>query len=240
VSGVVRHGFPSTSARRTLAPGWPHWTYLLVLVPALTDVIESGSWPSRPREWLTEVAVGLLIAALVYRIRREHAALAALASTDALTGLGNRRAFQEALAEECVRARRGRQSLSLVCVDLDHFKLVNDRAGHEAGDQILRQLADAIRHVVRARFDRSFRLGGDEFALLLPGSSVGQAETVMARIRERCAQAGTHWREGPLGLSAGIVELDEQESPADFVRRADDAMYRRKAAGRSRTGETGA
>lgn len=210
--------------------------YLLVLVPVLTDVIESGSLPQRPRAWFTEVAVGLLIAVLVHKIRKEHAALLRLARTDALTGLGNRRAFQEALAQECVRARRGHQALSLAFVDLDHFKLVNDRAGHEVGDQVLCQLADAVRHVVRAHFDRGFRLGGDEFALLLPGSSAAQAETVIARIRAHCATTDALWRNGPLGLSAGIVELGGQESPADFVRRADAAMYRYKAAGRSLAG----
>ena len=82
------------------------WMYLLVLVPVVTDVIETGGWPARPREWFTEVSVGLLIAVLVRRILRERRALEALARVDALTGLGNRRAFEEALAEECARALR--------------------------------------------------------------------------------------------------------------------------------------
>jgi diguanylate cyclase (GGDEF)-like protein len=211
---------------------WHRWTYLLTLIPVLTDVIETGNWPSRPREWFTEVTVGLLIAALVYRVRREHVALITLARADALTGLGNRRAFQDVLVQEVVRARRGHQPLSLIFVDLDSFKLINDRAGHDEGDRVLCQLADAVRHVVRAHFDRGFRLGGDEFALLLPGSALAQAEAVMARIRAYCAETDVIWRDGPLGLSAGVVELGAQESPADFVRRADEVMYRHKVAGR--------
>jgi diguanylate cyclase (GGDEF)-like protein len=209
------------------------WMYLLVLVPVVTDVIETGGWPARPREWFTEVSVGLLIAVLVRRILRERRALEALARVDALTGLGNRRAFEEALAEECARALRLPHPLTLVNVDLDHFKRVNDRAGHEAGDRVLRQLADAVRQAVRVNFDRGFRLGGDEFALLLPGSSRAQAEAVLARIRQACADADPLWRDGPLGLSAGIVELGEQESARDFMRRADAAMYREKTARRA-------
>jgi len=208
------------------------WMYLLVLVPVVTDVIETGGWPARPREWFTEVSVGLLIAVLVRRILRERQALEALARVDALTGLGNRRAFEEALAEECARARRLPHPLTLVNVDLDHFKRVNDGAGHEAGDRVLRQLADAVRQVVRVNFDRGFRLGGDEFALLLPGSSLAQAEAVLSRIRQACAQADPLWRDGPLGLSAGIAELGDRESARDFMRRADEAMYRQKTAPR--------
>lgn len=230
----------STPAGKAVGPASPHWMYLLVLVPVLTDVIETGGWPKRPREWFTEVAVGLLIATLVRRVHRDHAALVRLSRADPLTGLGNRRAFEEALAQDCTRARREHRPLSLVCVDLDHFKLVNDRAGHEAGDRALCQFAEAVRHVVRVHVDRGFRLGGDEFALLLPGSTAAQAEAVMARIRAHCAHAGALWRDGPLGLSAGIVTLEDRESPADLVRRADQAMYRQKAATHGPAGGAGA
>lgn len=151
---------------------------------------------------------------------------------DTLTGLGNRRAFDEALADGCVRARRGHRRSSLVCLDLDHFELINDRLGHEAGGQVLCQPAQAVHHAARAHFDRGFRPGGDESALLLPGSSVAQAEAVLARIGTHCSQCGAVWRTGPLGLSAGIVELRGLQSPADFLRRADAAMYAHKAARR--------
>jgi diguanylate cyclase (GGDEF)-like protein len=215
------------------AHGWSRRMYLLALVPVLTDIIETGGWPRRPREWFTEVTVGLLIALLVRKILSEHETLKALARADGLTGLGNRRAFEEALLQECARAQRLGQPLSLVFMDLDHFKLVNDRAGHAAGDRVLCQLADAVRHVVRMGVDRGFRLGGDEFALLLPGSSPAQAEAVLDRVRRACAGADMLWRDGPLGLSAGVVALGAQESAADFVRRADDAMYLHKRSRRA-------
>jgi diguanylate cyclase (GGDEF)-like protein len=204
------------------------WLYLLAAVPALTDLIETGRLPAQPREWVTEVVAGLVIAVLVHKVRKAYLAVLSLARSDALTGLWNRRAFEEAIEDECVRARRAGQPLSLVYIDLDNFKQINDRAGHDEGDLVLKQLAAAIRHCVRARVDRGFRLGGDEFALLLPGSSAEEAEAVVTRINEHCARADPVWCGGPLGLSAGIVELGSEEGPTEFVRRADDAMYRKK------------
>lgn len=90
------------------------------------------------------------------------------------TILWNRRAFEEAVADECARAIREDQALSLVYMDVDHFKQVNDREGHAHGNQILGQLGAAIAEAARAHVDRRFRLGGDEFALLLPSSTALQ------------------------------------------------------------------
>jgi diguanylate cyclase (GGDEF)-like protein len=205
------------------------WMYLLVAVPLITDFIEAGRLPNEPREWLTEVAGGLLIAALVRKIHRDHLEVLALSRTDMLTGLSNRRAFEEAIEDDWARARRTSMPLSLVYIDLDNFKQVNDRSGHGAGDLVLQQLSGAIRKTVRARLDRGFRVGGDEFALLLPGSSAEQAAAVVARIGDDCARSDPVWVGGSLGISAGIVELAPDESVSEFVRRADDAMYRRKA-----------
>jgi diguanylate cyclase (GGDEF)-like protein len=208
------------------------WLYMLAVAPVLTDIIETGGWPKAPREWFTEVAVGLLIAALVRQVRKEHQAVLALSLSDALTGLGNRRAFAEALESECARARRSRQPLALIYIDLDHFKQVNDRDGHAQGDMVLRQLAAAISDVVRSRVDRGFRVGGDEFVVTLPGSTAAAAEVVLTRIRQQCADQGGAWACAPLAISGGVAEFDGQESADVFVRRADAAMYGRKAAGR--------
>jgi len=145
-----------------------------------------------------------------------------------LTGLWNRRALEEAIEEDCARARRSRQRLSLVYIDLDNFKEINDRAGHEAGDLVLRQLAARIGNAVRARVDRGFRIGGDEFARLLPDSSPEQPEAVVERIRKYCTRMDPMWVSGSLGMSAGIIELEASEAPSDFVRGADKAMYLRK------------
>lgn len=209
------------------------WLYLLTFVLVFTDLIETGRLPVSPREFVTEVVVGLVIAFLVRKVRKEHFAMFALARSDELTGLWNRRAFEETITDDCARARRFEQPLTLVYIDLDNFKQLNDLAGHGAGDRVLRQLAEAIRHEVRARVDRGFRVGGDEFVLLLPGSTAALAEAVLARITARCRLADTVWAHGPLGISAGIVELESRETPDTFVRRADAAMYDKKQATRS-------
>jgi len=153
-------------------------------VPLLTDWIENGSLPASRGGWLTEVCGGLVITALVWRVRRDRA-LEALARSDGLTGLFNRRSFEAALATECTRARRTRQPLCVVHLDIDKFKGINDRFGHGAGDQVLRQLTAGIRATIRAGVDTGFRLGGDEFALLLPSTMKAQAD----RSSRACARS---------------------------------------------------
>jgi diguanylate cyclase (GGDEF)-like protein len=228
---------PKVPARRPAGQRpWRHWLYTLALLPVLTDVIETGRWPAAPREWVTEFFVGAVVLVLVRAINKEHATLLAISRTDALTGLGNRRAFEEALEGECMRAQRTQQPLSLVCIDLDQFKWINDRDGHAAGDKVLQHLAQAIFDVARAHVDRGFRIGGDEFALLLPGASVAEAQAVIARIRAHCASADAVWREGLLGLSAGYASLGGQETPSAFLCRADAAMYDAKQARRGPSG----
>lgn len=137
------------------------WLYRLVPVPLLTDRIESGALPFTLRGWLTEIAGGLIIAALVTRVRCDHRALDKLARYDGLTGLANRRVFEAAIEAECARARRSRVALSIVYLDIDGFKAINDRFGHGAGDQVLRQIATAIGETVRVGGDGGYRLGGD-------------------------------------------------------------------------------
>ena len=207
------------------------WLYGLTLVPVLTGIIENGGRPKSPREWFTEMVVGLLIAALVRQVRKEHLAVLELSRSDALTGLGNRRAFADALEDECARVRRSCKPLALIYIDLDHFKQVNDRDGHEKGDLVLRQLAAAIGEGVRGRIDRGFRVGGDEFVVILPGSTAAAAETVLTRIQQHCVGQGGAWGCAPLAISGGVAEFDGHEPADAFVRRADAAMYLRKAAG---------
>jgi len=204
------------------------WLYALVPVPLLTDWIENGSLPTSRVGWLTEVCGGLVIAALIWRVRRDRSALEALARTDGLTGLLNRRSFEAALAAECTRARRIRQPLCVVYLDIDKFKSVNDRFGHGAGDQVLRQLAAGIRATVRTAVDAGFRLGGDEFALLLPSTTKDQAEAIVARLRSFCAVHDPRWAVGAFDFSAGIVELEPDDTVAGLMTRSDAAMYREK------------
>ena len=208
------------------------WLYSLVPVPLITDWFENGSLPMSARGWLTEVLAGLVIALLVAKVHRDQRALETLARSDGLTGLLNRRSFEGAIELECARARRSRAPLSVVYLDIDGFKDINDRFGHGAGDQVLRQLGTAIGASIRTRVDSAYRLGGDEFALLLPASTKEQAEAVVTRIRSFCAVHDPRWAVGAFEFSAGIVEFDADETAQGVLTRSDAAMYEAKGSRR--------
>jgi diguanylate cyclase (GGDEF)-like protein len=162
--------------------------------------------------------------------------LAALSRTDTLTGLANRRAFEEALRGEVMRARRYRVPLSLLMLDLDHFKKVNDTYGHPGGDAVLRDFAAIIRGVFRDT-DAAFRYGGEEFAVLLPHSTAEHAERaaerLLAEVRRARIQVGSTTLK--VTCSIGIADLRAGDGDAqEMLRRADAALYRAKAAGRDR------
>ena len=215
------------------------WLYVLVPIPLITDLLESGSLPRSPREWITEIVAGSVIAALVTKVRRSQRLLEAQAQTDGLTGLRNRHVFETTIDVECARARRSGAPLSIVYMDLDRFKQINDRLGHAAGDQILRQFAQAIRETIRAHVDAAFRLGGDEFALVLPSSTKAQASEVIERLRSFCAMRDPLWAAGSVDFSAGIVEFDSNETAMSLLARSDKAMYLQKRARDRRLPEDG-
>ena len=174
--------------------------------------------------------VGPLVAIALYQ-GSVHRALVAtrLALTDALTGLGNERHFQERLQRELDRAELGRSSLTLCLIDLDDFKRVNDRFGHPAGNRALEQVASSLRHGGEA-----FRLGGDEFALLLPGRSEEEAHLIMASVADRIAAAQYSHGE-PVTVSAGLATYPAHGVERnDLVRVADEALYRAKRDGKNR------
>ncbi|HEX4234378.1 MAG TPA: GGDEF domain-containing protein [Caldimonas sp.] len=211
------------------------WLYALVPLPLVTDWIENGEPPNSPRGWVTEILGGLVILLLVARVRRDHRALEVMSRSDALTGLLNRRAFAAAIEVECARARRSREPLCVAYLDIDNFKAINDRFGHAAGDQVLRQFAMAVGQTVRVHLDGAFRLGGDEFTLLLAATSAEQAEVVVDRIRSFCAVHDSRWAVGAFEFSAGIVVFDPAESTQELMTRGDALMYRQKQMHRSST-----
>jgi diguanylate cyclase (GGDEF)-like protein len=155
-----------------------------------------------------------------------------LADLDALTGLHNRRFFHETLARECARAHRYERKLSLIVFDLDDFKEVNDRIGHLAGDGVLAEAAERVRDVVRTA-DIACRVGGDEFAVILPESSIEDADQLYRRLLT-AVSARPIGPAGKLYLSAGVAELRAEDDPVAFFQRADDALYRAKEAGKGR------
>ena len=155
-----------------------------------------------------------------------------LADLDALTGLHNRRYFHETLAREVARAQRYSRSLALVVFDLDDFKAINDRIGHLAGDGVLAEAAERVRDVVRSA-DVACRVGGDEFAVILPESSIKDADQLYKRL-EQAVSARPVGQAGRLHLSAGVTELRPDDDAISFFERADEALYQAKGSGKGK------
>ena len=159
-----------------------------------------------------------------------------LATTDPLTGLGNRRAFDEHLEKEVARTARSGESLSLLLGDVDHFKRYNDRYGHQQGDACLAQVARALEGVVRRPADLAARYGGEEFALVLPGTSAEGAKNIAERVRAAIRDLGIpHGDAGErphITISAGVVTVIGSWTTTEIIALADRALYEAKAAGR--------
>lgn len=168
------------------------------------------------------------------RRQKEYAEL--LARTDALTGLANRRAFDETAEQEVQRALRYNTPLALVLADIDRFKAINDRHGHDLGDRVLQHFAQILSHSVRS-IDLVGRWGGEEFAILMPGADLEEAIRVAERMRQAVKLA-----EPPLGEQAcaytasfGVAAFRaETPTVASLLGQADAALYRAKANGRDR------
>jgi diguanylate cyclase (GGDEF)-like protein len=160
-------------------------------------------------------------------------ALQILALTDTLSGLMNRRAFDEILEHELKRANRKSQRLALLLIDIDSFKTVNDTYGHQAGDEVIRQVAQVLLLNVRG-VDRVARYGGEEFAMLLCDVPVERAEQVAERLRREIA-AIPELPEGiQVTVSIGIAVYGPDDTTASLVKRSDDALYLSKRLGRNR------
>jgi diguanylate cyclase (GGDEF)-like protein len=170
------------------------------------------------------------------RLAEQTRELSHAATVDPLTALFNRRYFATRIEEEIERARRYSLELSLLLIDVDDFKRLNDELGHLAGDYLLRQIAEVLKRSVRV-FDVCTRYGGEEFAILMPGSGVNNALVVAERIRSRVEQAARD--SGPLPphlritVSLGLATLASDPSPQEFIARADRALYRAKADGKN-------
>jgi diguanylate cyclase (GGDEF)-like protein len=168
-------------------------------------------------------------------LERANADLERLARTDPLTGLANRREFMEKLEQEVERSDRYLRPLSLVSLDLDHFKSVNDTHGHAAGDEVLREAARALSSVCRD-VDLAARMGGEELALLLPETDTAGARIVAERVRERIAGAAHRSPSGQafrVTASLGVATARTGASGEALLQAADEALYRAKAAGRN-------
>ena len=203
-------------------------SYLPAGVAAVTslgwwrEVLRNRSWAVQARDLSEEV----------HHLQEDLARLEEMASHDRLTGALNRRRFDELVAGEMGLARRRRVPLSLIILDLDHFKRINDTYGHAAGDTVLSGTAEAFRPVLRAS-DSLVRWGGEEFLVLAPATDLEGAARLGDRLREALAATVFPAAE-PLTLSAGVAEFLANESLETWVARADAALYRAKNEGRNR------
>ncbi|MGH7145192.1 MAG: GGDEF domain-containing protein [Planctomycetota bacterium] len=188
--------------------------------------------PAQPAWNLTiEILFFYVVVFLLDAIRRGWKHVEQLSQTDALTGAANRRHFRSVLEEVVGRARTARHALSLVYMDLDNFKAVNDRHGHTVGDAVLCHTVEGIRAELR-QSDLVARLGGDEFAVILPQTDRAGAQQVVERIRERLRQ-GYQSARWPLSLSMGVVTfMDLPATTDEIIRTADGLMYAVKTHGK--------
>ena len=160
-------------------------------------------------------------------LRLQAAEFYRLATTDALTGLANRRTAEAQLVKDMARARRRRQSLTIVAIDLNNFKQTNDRYGHAAGDVVLCEFARKLRETVRVT-DLAVRMGGDEFLLVFPECTLEQAPLLLDRLRpcEACYQGDCL----PIEFASGCVTYEAGETIERLLERADQALYADKRA----------
>jgi diguanylate cyclase (GGDEF)-like protein len=206
--------------------------------------------PGRPPHWpayLTPLMSNLAVAQVVYvivllsvsRLRADYyrnqakmEAMRQVASTDPLTGLLNRRAMSDHLAAAHSLVQRGSQTMSVILLDVDHFKQINDRGGHALGDQVLVQLATCLQDGLRTS-DRLGRWGGEEFIVMAPATDRSSACELAERIRHAVAELA--WPQGHrVTLSLGVAQCRRDDSVDALIQRADHALYAAKAAGRNR------
>lgn len=163
---------------------------------------------------------------------RQQQELLRLATHDPLTGAGNQRAFMSRLAQVIAAFERDRVPSSLVMLDIDHFKRINDAYGHSAGDEVLKRVARRIESRIRIT-DGLYRIGGEEFVVVIEGQGVETAARIAEELRERIEEAdlvpGI-----PVTVSVGAAEIRERESHEAWLRRVDEAMYSAKRSGRNR------
>ena len=213
---------------------------------AVVSVVDPGAIPSflgpsafQGINFLFVLAVILVTSVgflLLHKERSEEAAQK-LALIDPLTGAFNRRTFLELAEKEIARTRRARGSLSLIMLDLDHFKQMNDRNGHLAGDEVLKGVV-AITLTCLRKEDFLVRYGGEEFCILLPSVAIDRAAVMAERIREAVEQARFSFKGRALSVTISIgvttLSMEGNENVDTVVNRADEALYAAKKAGRNR------
>ncbi len=215
------------------------------LVPELkwylfVERIEDEALTGIRRTLLVNIAICVVISLIVLAatsltITHYQRQLEEMATTDKLTGLANRQAFDLLMPQAMSEARRVKSALAVIMMDIDHFKKVNDRLGHPGGDSILKQLAQTVTSALRES-DIVFRWGGEEFLVVVKGPADAQSRALAEKIRGAVANNTFHYRDTavPVTISLGLAFYKDGETPEQLIARADQALYQAKAAGRNR------
>lgn len=223
------------------------YTYIILLTSMgeqenIVTGLESGAdeyltKPLNSRELIARVASGMRILKLEQQLTEAHRQMEELAMRDALTGLWNRRAIEEHAEAEFGLARRKSRTLSIILLDIDHFKRINDAYGHQAGDYALQALAQILVQNLR-QYDRAGRWGGEEFIVTLSDTELAGAVRVAERLRASVEQSKLAIENGAqveLSISLGVAQaVADHTSLSKLVEDADRALYRAKQLGRNR------
>lgn len=227
-------------AFQILAPWYLQWWFIALgallplAVAALVLRLRHLSARRRERELLR------IVDEKTQGLRLANEELLRLSTLDPLTGLANRRIFDQALDQECARVKRNSSAVSLILFDADHFKALNDSSGHQRGDEFLFSLASEIDRVARRRIDVAARIGGEEFALLLPDTEIEHATRIAEAVRQAVVELRLAHPASPIApwltVSAGVATASRGQygSPEELIAAADSALYRAKRSGRNR------
>lgn len=211
------------------------WSIPINITNVLVALFFTASWMADPLYFrlIATLLVALTFSALfAYNIEQQQEMLKDLAVHDPLTGAFNRRYFDQVLDEARRHWQRTGRVASMLMIDIDHFKLINDTHGHRVGDTVLVALSRYITAQLRP-MDRFFRLGGEEFAILLPETPALQGATLAERIRQRIAAGSLEGGLPVFTISCGVAEYPEPATASDWPDQCDAALYAAKAAGRN-------
>jgi diguanylate cyclase (GGDEF)-like protein len=233
-------GHPAAFGFRILTPWYRTWWFIIlcVLVPLLGVALSLRLRVTRARA--RERQLLRLVEERTADLKRVNEELMRISSTDSLTGLANRRFFDQTLEKECARIKRSGASLSLILFDVDHFKALNDSLGHQRGDVCLALLANEMSNIARRSVDLAARCGGEEFAMILPSTGPQGALQVAEAVRKSFAALHLHHPESPIAdyltVSAGVASAAPHgwDTPEKLIAAADRALYTAKHQGRNR------
>lgn len=202
--------------------------FLLLFVPTTTEYLEDGKFFRSLRELITDVVMTTLMGVFIVIIYWKNKQLENISFIDHLTGIGNRRQFDIDLKNEISRSKRTNNGLCVIFLDLDGFKEINDRFGHEEGDKVLIAFAHGLQLFCRNGTDNCYRFGGDEFAVMLGNLNVNEYEKIIDNIQRRLESTVYDKLQKGVSASRGIVFWNANETYQELLKRADDAMYNAK------------